>query len=105
MNTKIARILFDAHRQNPAENALKPVAKTITEVHNSAVKYGFLELPLLECLNVESNSNGVTVMVRPLSGMARLNDIYLIQSAWGADTTDICSAFNGMAICLNFNKD
>lgn len=105
MNTKIARKLFEAYRANPAENALKPEGKKIVEVHNEAVSYGFVELPMLHFLNIEFNSNGITVMVRPLSGMARLHDLYLIQEAWGADSTDVCSAFNGLAICLNFNKD
>ena len=78
-------------------------AKEIVNAHNSAVKFGFLQLPMLEYLDSTDSPNAATVVVAPVSGMADINDLYNIKTEWGADGLNVFTGDNG-SIELVFRK-
>ena len=89
-NTKIARQLIEAynHPVSP-ESHLKDIAKELICAHNAAVKYGLLQLPFLDFIEVSSDENTeckiIDIEVNFKSGMAEINDVFNIKQEWGAD--------------------
>jgi len=79
MNTRIAQ-----HLRNASPEALEGIARSITDTHNLACRYGFLDLPLMEFISAEREDNVVYVCLRPAAQMAKINDIYNLQTEWGA---------------------
>ena len=107
MNTKIARRLNEVCRENdPTRAKIIAVGKSVVESHNSAVKNGFLELPMLEFIDIDGDSvvGFVDFMVAPVSGMTTIDDLYNIKSVWGADKMCVGTEANKMAIILEFSK-
>jgi len=78
--------------------------KDIINAHNTAVKYGFLQLPLLEYIDTTNSPETATVVVAPVSGMADINDLYNIKTEWGADGLNVFTGNNG-SIELVFKKN
>lgn len=103
MNTRIARCLNEARIHT--EQELKTVAVEIVDTHNRAVKFGLIELPMLLYTGIDNSLDEETaILVVPRSGLINLNELYNLQSAWGADRIEVCNT-NGFAICLCFNKE
>lgn len=69
--------------------------KDVVNAHNSAVKYGFLQLPLLEYIDAIDTPEAVTVVVAPVSGMIDINELYVIKTEWGADTINVFTGDSG----------
>ena len=101
-NTKIAKALIEATKPQYTSDELNWYAEDIVKTHNYAAKYGFVELPLLDYHGVEHEGDKITISVRPKCGMADLNDLYNIKTAWGADSIEIMTCENP-AICITFN--
>lgn len=78
-------------------------AKEIVNAHNGAVKFGFLQLPLLDYIDATDSPDAATVVVAPVSGMADINDLYNIKTEWGADGLNVFTGDNG-SIELVFKK-
>ena len=92
MNTRIARRLNEAKgNANPSKELMR-VGEEITLGHNIAVTNGFLELPVLDFLDVEYNVSVTSVIVTPRAGMVALNDLYNLKTAWGADEVNVLTA-------------
>lgn len=92
MNTRIARRLNEAKGNvNPSKELVR-VGEEITLGHNIAVTNGFLELPVLDFMDVEYNDSVMSVIVTPRAGMVGLNDLYNLKSAWGADDVNVLTA-------------
>ena len=51
---------------------------------------------------VEHDGDKIIISVRPKCGMADLNDLFNIKTAWGADSIEIMTCENP-AICITFN--
>jgi len=92
MNTRIARRLNEARGNvNPSKELLR-VGEEITNGHNIAVTNGFVELPVLDFVDVEYNDDIISVIVSPDSGLIGLNDLYNLKAAWGADDVNVLTA-------------
>lgn len=92
MNTRIARRLNEARGNvNPSKELLR-VGEEITNGHNIAVTNGFVELPVLDFMDVEYNDDIISVIVSPDSGLIGLNDLYNLKTAWGADEVNVLTA-------------
>ena len=92
MNTRIARRLNEARQNASPSKELAQVGEEITLAHNIAVTNGFLELPVLEYMDVEYSDDIISVIVAPRSGMISLNDLYNLKAAWGADEVNVLTA-------------
>lgn len=106
MNTRIARRLNEVFKEDDLTRIrIIAVGMDIVESHNSAVKNGFIELPVLSFLNIdgESHVGFVEVLVAPVSGMASIDDLYNIKSAWGADRLYVGTEGDKMAVMLSFS--
>ena len=101
-NTKIAKALIEATKPQYTSDKLNWYAEDIVKTHNYAAKYGFIELPLLDYHGVEHEGDKIIISVRPKCGMADLNDLFNIKSAWGADSIEVMTTENP-AICIVFN--
>ena len=101
-NTKIAKALIEATKPQYTSDELNWYAEDIVKTHNYAAKYGFVELPLLDYHGVEHDGDKIIISVRPKCGMAYLNDLFNIKTAWGADSIEIMTCDNP-AICITFN--
>ena len=101
-NTKIAKQLIEATKPQYTSDELNWYAEDIVKTHNYAAKYGFVELPLLDYHGVEHDGDKIIISVRPKCGMADLNDLFNIKTAWGADSIEIMTCENP-AICITFN--
>lgn len=107
MNTRIVRRLNEVCRENdPTRAKIIAVGKAVVESHNSAVMNGFMELPMLEFIEVDGDSEVgfVDFMVAPVSGIATIDDLYNLKTAWGANKLCVCTEANKMAIILEFDK-
>lgn len=92
MNTRIARRLNEARGNvNPSKELLR-VGEEITNGHNIAVTNGFVELPVLDFVDVEYNDDIISVIVSPDSGLIGLNDLYNLKTVWGADDVNVLTA-------------
>lgn len=92
MNTRIARKLNVAKGNvNPSKELLR-VGEEITMGHNIAVTNGFVELPVLDFVDVEYNDDVISVIVSPDSGLIGLDDLYNLKTAWGADEVNVLTA-------------
>lgn len=96
MNTQIAQML---NKSLLAEIT----GRDVVNAHNSAVRFGFLQLPMLEYIDTTSSPAATTVVVAPVSGMADINDLYNIKTEWGADGLNVFTGDNG-SIELVFKK-
>lgn len=96
MNTQIIKKINLALQDKETENreaAMSAISKSIVYAHNTAVDYGFLELPLLESRGgMDLNNGDLTICVsthpetcEPLN----INDLYALKGAWGADDLDV----------------
>lgn len=102
MNTSIAKHLIEAAKPQHTSDELNFYAEDIVKTHNYAAIYGFVELPSLVYHGVEYEDNKIIISVRPTCGMADLNDLINIKTAWGADSIEIMTTENP-AICIIFN--
>lgn len=96
MNTRIIRHL----------NSTKDIETTCNEIvsaHNQAVKYGLVELPLLDYVESEVEDDIFFVYIVPSSGLVGLDDLYKLKGVWGADEINVCITANP-SICLTFKK-
>lgn len=100
MNTKIARIINEVRRDG---RKLEDAGNAIVDAHNSAVKYGFLDLPMLGFVSAEYLGDRGVINVVPESGMVKIDDLYNIKQAWGADGLEVYIDDNS-AIGLIFNR-
>jgi len=85
MNNNIARVLHDKFHSSDPETDLKVFGLQVVNAHNQACTYGFLNLPQLQFDGIDVADNHVSLYAYPQSGMASLDDLYNIKSAWGAD--------------------
>ena len=102
MNTSIAKHLIEAAKPQHTSDELNFYAEDIVKTHNYAAIYGFVELPTLDYHGVEHDGDKIIISVRPKCGMAELNDLFNIKTAWGADSIEIMTCENP-AICITFN--
>ena len=102
MNTSIAKHLIEAAKPQHTSDELNFYAEDIVKTHNYAAIYGFVELPTLDYHGVEHDGDKIIISVRPKCGMAELNDLFNIKTAWGADSIEIITAENPV-ICIIFN--
>ena len=96
MNTQIVKKINLALQDKETENreeAMSAISKSIVYAHNTAVDYGFLELPLLESRGgMVLNDGDLTICVstRPETcEPININDLYALKGAWGADDLDV----------------
>ena len=101
-NNKIAKALIEATKPQYTSDELNWYAEDIVKTHNYAAKYGFIDLPLLDYHGVEHDGDKIIISVRPKCGMADLNDLFNIKTAWGADGIEIMTTENPV-ICIIFN--
>lgn len=102
MNTSIAKHLIEATKPQHTSDELNFYAEDIVKTHNYAAIYGFVELPTLDYHGVEHDGDKIIISVRPKCGMADLNDLFNIKSAWGADSIVTMTAPDP-SICIIFN--
>lgn len=69
--------------------------KDVVNAHNNAVLFGFLQLPQLNYIDTYVYNTSTAILVAPTAGMADINDIYNIKTAWGADTVNIYTGDKG----------
>lgn len=102
---KINLALQSQETANSPEEAMAAVGKAIVYAHNTAVDYGFLELPYLESRGGDACSNGdisICVSTRPETcSPININDLYALKGAWGADDLDV---YGDGTIELTFRK-
>lgn len=73
----------------------------IVEAHNAAVKYGFLSSPLLEFCSVDTTmEDEYAVVVKVMSGLVKIDELYNLKQAWGADELEL---YEGK-VCLCFYR-
>ena len=98
-NNRIAYMLNTAlaSGSTPQDTGIKAV-----EAHNAAVKYGFLNLPLLEFHAVDTTmADEYAVVVKVMSGLVKIDELYNLKQAWGADELELCEG----KICLCFYRE
>ena len=91
----MAKIL-NSSRNADAEKETKRIGDDIVRAHNMAEVYGFVELPLLDCVGVEDDGDEVSIEVVSRSGMMTVDDIYNIKTMWGADRVEVYTGDTGM---------
>ena len=69
--------------------------KDVVAAHNSAVNFGFLQLPLLDYIDTNASETETAITVAPVSGMADINDLYRIKTEWGADGVNVYTGEKG----------
>lgn len=96
MNTKIVKKINLALQDKEAENreeAIADISKAIVYAHNTAVDYGFIELPMLESRGGAALNNGdltICVSTRPETcEPINIDKLYILKGAWGADDLDV----------------
>lgn len=105
MSTKIISHLNAAVRSCDASKQ-QQLARDIVVAHNNAALYGFLELPLLEFYQLDlSVDKEIAIAVRLRSGMVKLDDLYNMRQAWGADDVEVCEIEGRMTVCIIFNRE
>lgn len=88
MNTRIARQLNLALQNAGADSikAMETAGREIVDAHNSAVRHGFLELPILEFVGSDFNDEVALLAVKPVAGVIYLEELYNLKSEWGANS-------------------
>ena len=103
MNNKITRKLNQCRLTGDPIKAFNKTGEEIVDAHNFAVANGFLDLPLLEFKETEYNEHINTITVTPKSNVIRINELYGLQTAWGADDITVITC-DGGCIELSFKR-
>lgn len=100
MNTKICKFIHQYRGKGVTEDLFK-LTQELVDGHNAAVKFGFLELPLVVWRRVDVVEQKVVVTVAPRAGFVDLDDLYNLKQAWGAECLEVCSDM-GLTIQMTF---
>ena len=103
MNNRIARKLNQCRHEADPKRAANIVATEIVDTHNAAVGNGFIDLPTLDFGEAIIEDTNISIGVRPKSGLITLNDLYALETIWGANEINILTGDCG-AVELVFKK-
>lgn len=89
MNTRIARRLNECRNEQDPERAIRLAASDITDACNAAVRFGLVDLPMFEFVDVYADTTQVCVGLCPVCGVVNVDELYKLKSAWGADEANV----------------